>query len=365
MEIQPLLPGASREQAHRVAIGGCGIGGAQVAVIAGPCAVEPEYVAHARAAAAAGASVLRGSIWKPRTDPQAFQGLGDAGLELIDAAREATGLPVLVEPLELQHVRRLRGHADALLIGTRSMHNTPLLRAAGASGLPVVLKRGMSATYDEWLAAARYILCEGNEQVILCERGIRTFETATRNTLDIAAIPVLRERTNLPVIVDPSHAAGRARWVPSLATAAVAAGADGLLVEAHPHPEMSMCDAAQAITPHTLRQIVEAAEALAAMGRPWLPHSVDAGRAAIDSVDSTLAMVVERRASLVAAVEIIKQQQGIPVRDRDREGVVLRRFAESLPRLANADAVRVMRAVIDACVRGAELQMDGLTEQSA
>ena len=181
--------------------------------------------------------MLRGCVFKPRTRPGSFQGMGHAGLPLLDEARRLTGLPVIAEPLEVDDIDLLRGHVDALMIGARSMHNTPLLRAAGQSGMTVIVKRGMSATYDEWLAAAEYVTGEGNTQVILCERGIRTFETATRNTLDVSAIAVLREMTDLPIAVDPSHAAGKASWVPSLAVAALAAGADALIVECHPDPE--------------------------------------------------------------------------------------------------------------------------------
>ena len=269
MTIEPLLVSATRRQDTRhVNIGAVAVGGDTVPVIAGPCAVEPGYVGHAIAAQRAGASALRGCVLKPRTRPGSFQGLGTAGLPLLDEARRLTGLPVIAEPLAADDIELLRGHADALLIGARSMHNTPLLRAAGQSGMTVILKRGMSATYDEWLAAADYITTEGNPQVILCERGIRTFETATRNTLDVTAIAVLRDMTDLPIAVDPSHAAGKARWVPSLAVAALAAGADALLIECHPDPASSLCDAAQAITPSVLERIVQTSLALCAMTRP-------------------------------------------------------------------------------------------------
>jgi 3-deoxy-7-phosphoheptulonate synthase len=229
--------------------------------------------------------------------------MGAAGLELLDEARRVTGLPVIAEPLEVAHVAQLGPHVDALMIGARSMHNTALLRAAARSGLPVIVKRAMSATFDEWLAAVRYVLLEGNDQVILCERGIRTFETATRNTLDVSAIPVLRDRTELPVIVDPSHAAGRASWVPALAVAAVAAGADGLLVESHPDAEHALCDAAQAISTRTLASIVRATQLLSAVARPAAAATVDECRAAIDDVDCALARLLERRTALVGQVE--------------------------------------------------------------
>jgi chorismate mutase len=218
----------------------------------------------------------------------------------------------------------------------------------------VIVKRSMSATFDEWLAAARYVLVEGNDQVVLCERGIRTFETATRNTLDLSAIPVLRDRTDLPVIVDPSHAAGWASWVPALAIAAVAAGADGLLVECHPDPENALCDSAQAISPSTLTEIVRATELLATSARPSAAATVDQCRTAIDCVDSALARLLERRATLVARVERIKLDAGVPIRDRRREAEVTARVARLAPHLGRNGATAVMTAVIDACVATAQ-----------
>jgi 3-deoxy-7-phosphoheptulonate synthase len=351
MEINALIPSATRPaRARPIAVGTVLIGGADVPVISGPCAVEPDYVTHARAAAEAGASLLRGCVHKPRTHPEAFQGMGSAGLDLLDEARRVTGLPIIAEPLEVEHVAQLVPHVDALMIGARSMHNTALLRAAGRSGLAVIVKRSMSATFDEWLAAARYVLLDGNDQVVLCERGIRTFETATRNTLDLSAIPVLRDRTDLPVIVDPSHAAGRASWVPALAMAAVAAGADGLLVECHPDPGSALCDAAQAISPRTLADIVRATELLVTSARPSAAGSVEECRAAIDSVDAGLARLLERRATLVARVERIKLDTGAPIRDRRREAEVTDRVARLAPQIGRTGVTAVMTAVIDACV---------------
>src|ERR1017187_4652058 len=192
-----LKPITSSPARRRVTIGDVVFGGPAVPVIAGPCAGEPGYVTHALAMRNAGASMLRASIFKPRTRPDAFQGMGEEGLVLVEKARALTGKPVLGEPLSVEHVEMLTGRVDAFMIGARSMENTPLLRAAGRSGIPVVLKRGMAATYDEWLAAAEYVLAEGNPQVILCERGIRTFETATRNTLDVSAVPLVKELSDL------------------------------------------------------------------------------------------------------------------------------------------------------------------------
>jgi 3-deoxy-7-phosphoheptulonate synthase len=349
--VDSLVPNAARDlRARPVAIGTVLFGGPAVPVIAGPCAVEPGYVGHARAAAAAGAAALRGCVYKPRTRPEAFQGMGAAGLALLDEARQVTGLPVIAEPLEVDDVPRLQGHADALMIGARSMYNTPLLRAAGVSGMPVIVKRAMSATYDELLAAARYVLAEGNDQVLLCERGIRTFETATRNTLDLSAIPVLRDRTDLPIVVDPSHAAGRSSWVPALSMAAVSAGADGLLIECHPNAEQALCDAAQAIAPETLAAIIRATESLVASVRPSSVATVDDCRSAIDRVDSALGALLERRATLVAGIERLKTQHGIPIRDLQREAEVVARVAREAPQLGRAGATAVMQAVIDACI---------------
>lgn len=354
MTIEPLLLSATRRhQTHRVSIGGVSVGGDTVPVIAGPCAVEAGYVEHALAAHHAGASALRGCVFKPRTRPGSFQGVGSAGLPLLDDARRITGLPIIAEPLESDDIELLRGHVDALLIGTRSMHNTPLLRAAGRSGMTVILKRGMSATYDEWLAAADYVTAEGNDQVILCERGIRTFETATRNTLDVSAIAVLREMTDLPVAVDPSHAAGNARWVPTLAVAALAAGADALLIECHPHPAMSMCDADQAITPDVLSRIVQTSLALCAMTRPAVADSVGGCRAVIDTIDDAVFRMLEYRAAMVDAVQQRKATASLPVRDAEREHAIVARLSEHAPRLGEHRVDRLVHAIIDECLDAA------------
>jgi 3-deoxy-7-phosphoheptulonate synthase len=352
--IEPLLPSAThRHVTRRVRIGDVVVGGDSIPVIAGPCAVEAGYVEHAVAAHRAGASVLRGCVLKPRTRPGSFQGMGLAGLPLLDEARRRTGLPVMAEPLEVSDIELLRDHVDALMIGARSMHNTPLLRAAGQSGMTVIVKRGMSATYDEWLAAAEYVTGEGNTQVILCERGIRTFETATRNTLDVSAIAVLREMTDLPIAVDPSHAAGKASWVPSLAVAALAAGADALIIEAHPEPERSMCDAAQAITPTALAHIVAASRALCAMTRPAVMDSVSGCRAVIDTIDDAVFQMLEYRAAMVEAVQHRKSSASIPVRDVEREQAIVDRLSIRSPRLGGQRVDRLVRAIIDECLDAA------------
>ncbi|GJG89283.1 hypothetical protein tb265_44640 [Gemmatimonadetes bacterium T265] len=225
------------------------IGGAELVVIAGPCSVEggPMLVETARAVRRAGATMLRGGAYKPRTSPHTFQGLGDAALEHLAAARAATGLPVVTEVVDPRQVECVAGVADVLQVGARNMQNYALLAEVGRAGVPVLLKRGLSATLRELLLASEHVRVQGNERVILCERGIRTFEPSTRNTLDVAAVPVLQAETHLPVIVDPSHAGGRAALVAPLALAAVAAGADGLIVEVHPEPGAALSDGDQSL----------------------------------------------------------------------------------------------------------------------
>jgi len=225
------------------------VGGGFFGFVAGPCTVEyrEQTLETARAVAASGASMLRGGVFKPRTSPYAFQGLGEEGLAILAEAREETGLPLVTELMDPRHVDAVVAVADVIQIGARNMQNFSLLSEVGSVGKPVLLKRGPSASIEELLMAAEYVVKEGNEQVILCERGIRTFERSTRYTLDIGAVPVLKQETHLPVIVDPSHAAGRRELVGPLARAAVAAGADGIIVEVHPRPEEALCDGPQQI----------------------------------------------------------------------------------------------------------------------
>jgi 3-deoxy-7-phosphoheptulonate synthase len=226
------------------------VGGKQIAVMAGNCAVESVVtsLATAKAVQAAGAIIQRGGAFKPRTSPYSFQGLGEEGLLVLREVKKQTNLPIITEILDPRHVEMVAEHADILQVGTRNMQNFELLRELGGVKKPVLLKRGMSATIEEFLMSAEYVLSSGNPNVILCERGIRTYETATRNTLDISAIPVLKNMTHLPVIVDPSHAAGKRDYVPALAKAAIAAGADGLLLDVHPDPKKSLVDPDQALT---------------------------------------------------------------------------------------------------------------------
>ncbi|CAL9577199.1 Phospho-2-dehydro-3-deoxyheptonate aldolase [Nocardiopsis dassonvillei] len=250
-----------------VRVGGVPIGGDNVTVIAGPCAVEtPEQtLAAARMALTAGASLLRGGAYKPRTSPYAFQGLGEAGLRILADVREETGMPIVTEVVDAADVELVASYADMLQIGTRNMQNFALLQAAGAAGKPVLLKRGMSATIEEWLMAAEYIAQQGNLDIVLCERGIRTFEKATRNTLDISAVPVAQNLSHLPVIVDPSHSGGKRSLVLPLSRAAVAVGADGVIVDVHPHPETALCDGPQALVQEDLAELRDLAETLAAL----------------------------------------------------------------------------------------------------
>jgi len=241
-------------------------GGRELALVAGPCSVESRdmLLETARAVRAAGAGMLRGGAYKPRTSPYAFTGLGEAALEILAEARAATGLPVVTEVMDTRQVDLVARHADMLQVGARNMQNFALLAEVGRAGVPVLLKRGIAATVSELLHAAEHVMAAGNARVVLCERGIRTFETATRNTLDVAAIPVLKRETHLPVIVDPSHAGGRAHLVAPLAAAAVAAGADGLIIEVHPSPADALSDGEQSLTTAAFAALVRRLAPIAA-----------------------------------------------------------------------------------------------------
>jgi 3-deoxy-7-phosphoheptulonate synthase len=235
------------------------IGGKQLVIMAGPCAIESkeQLLDSANAVVAGGGGVLRGGAYKPRTSPYAFQGLEEQGLQYMKEIREQTGLSVICEVTSIKAVETAVNYVDILQIGARNMQNFELLKAAGKTNLPVLLKRGLSATIDEWLNAAEYIMSEGNPNVILCERGIRTFETATRNTLDISAIPVIKSKSHLPIIIDPSHACGKSEYVASLSKAAIAAGADGLIVEVHPNPKVALSDGPQSLDPLAFKTLMD------------------------------------------------------------------------------------------------------------
>lgn len=250
-----------------VDVGGVPVGAGHFAPIAGPCAVESreQLFSAAEAVVAAGATILRGDAFKPRTSPYSFQGLGEKGLELLAETREALGVPFVAEVLDPRDVELVSGYADLIRVGTRNMANFTLLSELGKQPKPVLLKRGFTATIEEWLNAAEYIYKEGNHHVILCERGIRTFETATRNTLDISAVPVLKGLSHLPVVVDPSHSAGRRALVAPLSRVAVVSGADGFLVDVHPSPETALVDGPQAILPGEFAALMADVRSLAAV----------------------------------------------------------------------------------------------------
>src|SRR5213593_941403 len=247
-----------------VQIDGATIGGSELAIIAGPCAIESHQQAFAVAEAVklSGARFFRGCVWKPRTSPYTFQGLGEKAWEIMTAIRNEFGLKIVTEAVEESHVDLIEKYGDVIQIGARNMQNFSLLERAGRSKLPVLLKRGMAATIEEWLLAAEYIMAEGNYNVILCERGVRTFAQHTRNTLDLAAVPAIRRISHLPVIVDPSHGTGNTYMVTPLARAAVAVGADGLMVEVHDHPEVALSDGAQALTPAQYAELVDEVHAI-------------------------------------------------------------------------------------------------------
>lgn len=247
--------------------GGVPIGGNSLALIAGPCSIESyeQVLSIAKDAKAAGANMLRGGAFKPRTSPYSFQGLGLDGLEILCAVKEEVGLPIVSELMSSKYLDVFNEKVDLIQIGARNMQNFDLLRELGQVEKPVLLKRGLNATYEEWIMSAEYIMAAGNENVILCERGIRTFETYTRNTLDLQSIPVLRKKTHLPVIIDPSHAGGKWWLVEPMAKAAVAAGADGLMIEVHNDPENALCDGAQSLKPEKYTSLISQVRQIAAV----------------------------------------------------------------------------------------------------
>jgi 3-deoxy-7-phosphoheptulonate synthase len=259
-----------KEEDTVIDVGGALLGGNALAIMAGPCSVESkeQVLEAAHAVRAAGARFLRGGAYKPRTSPYEFQGLAEEGLKLLALAREETGLKVVTEVMDVETLPMVSEYADVLQIGARNMQNTSLLKQLGELRKPVLLKRGPSATIKEWLMAAEYIVSRGNYQVALCERGIRTFETMTRNTLDLNAVPVLKALTHLPVVVDPSHGIGLRAHVAAMARAGIAAGADGLIVEVHPHPEKALSDGQQSLTPREFEELMRQVRVIAgAVGR--------------------------------------------------------------------------------------------------
>ena len=260
-----------------VDVKGIKFGSAEIVIIAGPCSVEnrEQMMETAKAVKSAGGVILRGGAFKPRSSPYNFQGLGEEGLKLLQETRSETGLPIVTEVMDTRMVDLIAGYADILQIGSRNMQNYPLLKEVGMLRKPILLKRGMMATIEEFLQAAEYILNQGNEQVILCERGIRTFETTTRNTLDLSAVPMLKHLTHLPVIVDPSHGTGHRWMVPPMAKAAIAAGADGLIIEVHYKPQEALCDGHQSLSPDEFTRLMTDLKKIAqAVGRDIYPHEI-------------------------------------------------------------------------------------------
>jgi 3-deoxy-7-phosphoheptulonate synthase len=254
-----------------VRVGPTPVGRATFTLIAGPCAVESyeQAMAATKAAAAAGATILRGDVYKPRTSPYSFQGLGEEGLEILKECREETGLPIIVEIVDVSQVQHVAEVADCIRVGTRNAQNFELLKECGLANTPVMLKRGLAMTIDEWLQAAEYVAQRGNSEIILCERGIRTFEPATRNTLDLAGMAAAQHESHLPVIVDPSHAVGKRHLVAPMALAAVAAGADAVMIDVHPDPETALCDGPQALVADEIADLGKRLAAVAeAVGRP-------------------------------------------------------------------------------------------------
>ena len=266
------------------------VGGNGLLLMAGPCSVESrsQIIETAHAVKEAGAHVLRGGAFKPRTSPYSFQGLGEEGLRYLAEAREETGLPVVTEVMEPELVPMVADYADVLQIGARNMQNYPLLHAAGEAHHPVLLKRGMSSLMEEWLMCAEYILSHGNNRVMLCERGIRTFETYTRNTFDINAIPVIKQLSHLPVIADPSHATGKWEYVSAAARAAVAAGADGLIIEVHPRPEEALSDGGQSLKPERFAELVQQMRAIALAVQREIPVEVSNGSLQPEAIGGTI-----------------------------------------------------------------------------
>ncbi len=349
-----LVSREARPQGTRVRIGNVVVGGEEFVVAAGPCAVETvgQVRAAAEAVAGCGARILRGGAFKPRTSPYAFQGLGAHGLDLLAEAGRAVGLPIVTEVLSTDDVDVVARHADCLQVGARNMQNFALLEALGSAGKPVLLKRGLSATIEELLLAAEYVVFHGNPDVVLCERGIRTFETATRNTLDLGAVAVLRGQTHLPILVDPSHAAGRRDLVLPLSLAAAAVGADGLLVEVHPDPAAALCDGAQSLDPAGFAALMDAlGSVVPILGRTLSPPTSDqAGphRSRIDRIDEALVRLLRERAEIGVRLGLQKRAAGRPVRSPDREEEVLGHVSHVYAGPLPADAVvRVFRAIID------------------
>ena len=348
--------------------------GSPLVVMAGPCAVESHDQLFETAALVKreGAHVLRGGAYKPRTSPYAFQGLAEDGLKLMAEAREKTGLPIVSEMTDGSQMELFEQYVDVIQIGSRNMHNFTLLRAAGQGRTPVMLKRGFGATIDEWLMAAEYILSAGNANVILCERGIRTFERATRNTLDLSAVPVLREMTHLPVVVDPSHGTGKRSLVAPMAVGAAAVGADGIIIEVHPDPPHALSDGDQSLSfpefgalMDELRRFEFLKRGVGAVASPGVtPEGIDGMRSRIDAIDDQLLGLVDERAQLALAISEAKGPSGNG-HDPQREHTLIDRArAKEGGVLDGEELEKVMEAVLRASRqmqrRHAAAQRDGV-----
>jgi len=343
------LPHATARRAPTVIeVGPLKVGGGHRAMIAGPCSVEsPEQVMRiAQEVVACGATALRGGIFKPRTNPYAFQGHGYEGLDWLVAAGKEVGLPIVTEVMAVDQVKAVAEKADVLQIGARNMQNFDLLRAVGKAGRPVLLKRGAGATTDEWLGAAEYVMASGEKRVMLCERGIRTFEPSTRNTLDLGGMLAVRPLTHLPVIADPSHAAGRADLVEGLARAAWAAGADGLIVEVHDDPARALSDAEQALVPQRFAELARALDL-----NPDARLSLTQLRAWVDAIDHDLGALVRRRLEVARIIGQSKRKTGRAVLDPRREAAVRRTYVEALP-----GAPRLADQLVDLLIEAAKAQ---------
>lgn len=367
----PRVARTSKTTRSCVRVGGVEIGGDEFVVIAGPCAVENrrQIRAAAQAVAKAGAHALRGGAYKPRTSPYSFQGLGAEGLTLLAEAGREAGLPVVTEVLTPEDIPLVARHADVLQVGARNMHNFALLKALGGVGKPVLLKRGLAATVEEFLLAAEYVVHAGNPDVILCERGIRTFETATRNTLDLNAVALLKERTHLPLVVDPSHGTGLAALVVPLTKAAAAAGAGGAIVEVHPAPEFALSDGRQSLTPHAFSALMdELASCVPVHGRSLSRHAaskppqrpaqeIERWRRRIDALDAALVRLLVERTRAAHAVGRCKLASGLPIHNAERETKVLTRAGAMAHGPLPAAALAQIFASITRATRESEEQM--------
>ena len=363
-----LVNRAVRPEGTRVRIGQFEVGGPEFVVAAGPCAVETEQQVTdtARQVAKGGARLLRGGAFKPRTSPYSFQGLGEKGLQLLSQAGRKVGLPTVTEVIAPDDVSLVACHADVLQVGARNMQNYSLLNAVGATDKPVLLKRGLSATIEELLLAAEYIALQGNLNVILCERGIRTFETATRNTLDLASVALLRQLTHLPILVDPSHGSGHRELIGPLSKAAVAVGADGLIIEVHNEPESALCDGAQSITPCLFQRIMhDLAPMLAMQGRhlngcpDTIPahEQIESCRNKIDNLDSTLLRLLSERVRTGVRIGKLKRRLHQPLHSPDREAEVVNRLLKAKSGLDRSVVERLFNEIISATVSEQQRQV--------